>query len=180
MFSRLWLGVHTPQDVIAGFLISVFLIFAIKPIIQWCEKKHNRYLYLLTILDTLAALALSFICYKHYPMDYINGKLIVNPTSSIYASVTCYGYALGLLNGALLCRRFFPFNTEISIKNKILRGFFGLIILLIIFQLMSKYLFTFNQDCKTIFIIIFIFGFIITGLYPLIFTTIEKFIKRHQ
>ena len=180
MFSRLWLGVHTPQDVIVGFLISALLVFAIKPIIQWCEEKHNRYLYLLAILDALATLALSFICYKHYPMDYINEKLIVNPSSSIYASVTCYGYALGLLNGALLCRRFFPFNTEISIKNKILRGIFGLIMLQIIFFLTSKYIFSLHQDYKVAFTVIFLFGLITTGIYPLIFTTIEKFIKHRQ
>ncbi len=126
-------------------------------------------------------MCLMFICFKNYPADYINGMLIVNPRTSIYAAVFCYAYALGLADGFLICRKFFPFDTNISFKNKIFRAIFGLLLLFIVFYLMNTYLWGHSYSYKFVFCTIFTLGLVITAGYPAIFMAAEKFFKiRHN
>ncbi|MCQ2754787.1 MAG: phosphatase PAP2 family protein [bacterium] len=177
MFSRMWLGVHTLQDVIIGFLIGIVLIFILKPFINWLEENKNRYFYIITIINILTVATVWYIRYKTYPMDYFDGHLIVNPNSSIYASLICLSYPLGLLNGVFLCRRFFPFNTDISIRKKVLRCILGILLLNFIFNIMNNYFWGISRNYLFTFCIMFLFGFTLTGIYPLIFTKIEKLYK---
>jgi len=174
-FSRLWLGVHTPQDVCIGLLTGAALVFLVNFIINWAEKDKNRYLYLLTIIDIFALCALIYICYfNEFPMDYINGKLLVNPQNSIRSTIICYGYALGLINGAMICKRFFPFDASSGrIKTKILRGFIGGILLILLINLPIEFCFRNPCNYKIIFILPIIVGFFITAIYPLIFSKIK-------
>ena len=79
-FSRLWLGVHTPQDVVIGLLTGFSLVFILYPLIDWAEKDRNRYVLLTVIVDILTVIALIYIYfYNTYRMDYVAGKLLVNP-----------------------------------------------------------------------------------------------------
>ena len=118
-FSRMYLGVHTPQDVTVGFLTGFILILPIAKIIEWCEKDKNRYLYILAAFDIFALCVLLFVCYKSYPMDYLNGKLLVSPWGAKYTGTIHTGMSLGAINGSLLCRRFFPFDPQkYSAKQK--------------------------------------------------------------
>ena len=52
MFSRLWLGVHTLQDVFGGLLIGLVLIFAVNKTVDWAEKDKT---------DTCICLRLSIL-----------------------------------------------------------------------------------------------------------------------
>ena len=174
MFSRMWLGVHTPQDVIVGFLVGIIFVFILKSFINWIEKGKNRYLYFMAIIDILTVATFIYIVHKPYPTNYIAGKLIVNPSSSIYATTICLSYPLGLLNGVFLCRRFFPFKTNISIYKKILRGILGILLLNFLFDIMNKCFWGVSHNYVFTFCVMFIFGFILTAIYPLFFMLIEK------
>ena len=175
-FSRLWLGVHTPQDVVFGFLTGLTLIFIMHFVINWAEKDKNRYLYLLAIINIFALFALIYVCYFNtYRMDYINGELLVNPTKQIYAMVVCVGYALGLVNGAMLCRRFFPFNPQTSSKRaRITRGIIGGILVILLLRKILQPIFFSIMDFKIAFAVSIIIGLFLTLIYPIIFTKLEK------
>ena len=89
-FSRLWLGVHTPQDVVFGFLTGFALVFVMNFVINWAEKNQNRYLYLLGIINIFSVFALVYFCYfASFRMDYVNGELLVNPIKQ-YAALGCH------------------------------------------------------------------------------------------
>ena len=179
-FSRLWLGVHTPQDVIGGFAIGITLIFVINKIINWAEEDKNRYLHLLAVIDILAALSMVYVAYfSTYKVDYVDGKLLVDPLKQIYITFVVNGYTLGLINGTFLCRRFFPFNPkEASAKRRIWRGIIGTIGILTLIKLAMEYVIMNTIDLKIAFSLMFTVGLLITLIYPIIFTNYRKILHK--
>lgn len=175
-FSRLWLGVHTPQDVVCGLLIGLASIFIVDRIINYAEKRQNRYLILAFILNITVGLILLYICrFNTYRTDYVSGELLVNPAKSIYSTVVIYGYLLGLLNGAFLCRRFFPFDPhKTTIKNRITIGIIGSIFIVAGLKNIVGYIIMNELPTKIVFLAMFITGLFITLLYPIIFKSIDK------
>ena len=176
-FSRLWLGVHTPQDVICGLLIGLTLIFTINRLINWAEQDKNRYIAIAVIVDILAILALIYIkFFNQYRIDYVAGEILVNPQKLIYITFIIYGYALGIINGCSLCRRFYPFNPKNkSVKGRILIGFFGAIMLLLLLKYLFLQIFMNTMSLKIAVPITFVLGLFITLIYPVIFTKMKFF-----
>lgn len=181
-FSRLWLGVHTPQDVVGGFLIGIVLIFSMNRIINWAEQNTKRYLYLAGIIDIMAALILIYVCYfNHYRIDYVDGEMLVDPSKLIYVTCVIYGCVLGLLNGCFLCRKYLPFNPkDVSVKRRIIRGIVGTVLLITVMKLIFEKLFMGVYDIKIAMSLNFFVGITITLIYPLIFTGFDKLLKRFQ
>ena len=180
-FSRLWLGVHTPQDVVCGLTIGLVLIFAVNKIINWAEINKNRYLYLTVFIDILAVLALIYVCFFNtYRINYVDGELLVNPIKSIYLTCIVYGYALGMINGCFLCRRFFPFNPhETSVKTRLLRGAVGITVVILMLKFVLGFIVTDILAVKPSTVIMFFAGLFITLIYPMIFTFFERlFLKK--
>ncbi len=177
-FSRTYVGVHTPQDVIVGIVLGIILIFAVHYILCSCEKDKNRYMKVLLIFNIFAILSAIYVLTKHYPADYIAGKLLVNPNRAIFLFMLHTGWGMGLVNGALICKRFFPFDAKSgTIKERIIRGFIGLVFLLCIFFPLNDYFFSGVRNYYVSFLTMFLVGFFITAGYPLIFTKISKFAK---
>lgn len=175
-FSRLWLGVHTPQDVVVGLLTGFVLIFGVKSLIDWAEKNPNRYLYLAIAVNIITILMMVFMAkFNTYRMDYIGGELLVDPTKNIHTTFVVYSYVLGFLNGCFLCRRFFPFNPkEGSLKNRLIRGAVGAVLVIALVQNLLKYIVMNGHSCPADCLILFIAGITLTLIYPLIFRRIEK------
>lgn len=175
-FSRLWLGVHTPQDVICGFLIGIVLIFAVNPIIEWAEKDKNRYFYLIAGINIFAILALIFIsCFNTYRMDYVNGELLVDPKPAIYHTLVLCVYGLGLINGCFLCRRFCPFNpSDVPVKQRVIRGIVGSVCVFLLVHTLFEYTFMSMMNWFAAIVLMFLLGCFVTLFYPLIFIKLKK------
>ena len=174
-FSRMWLGVHTPQDVVIGLMIGLTLIFAVNNVINWAEQNKKRYLYLPLFVNIFAILALTYIKYFNtYKMDYIDGELLVNPQNQVYTTFVAYGYALGILNGSFLCRIFSPFNPhDVSLKIRITRGIIGAICIIILLKFALEYIIMNPINPKYALLSTFCIGIFITLIYPLIFQKLE-------
>lgn len=121
-FSRNYLGVHTPQDVITGTLEGLFMVFLTQKIFDWYEKgEHHDLWIMISGLLVDAALILFTIC-KSYPMNYENGKLVVNPIVMQADALKAYGFFAGFLIGGYLEHRYVNFSTDqLDLKKRIIR-----------------------------------------------------------
>ncbi|MBR1603819.1 MAG: phosphatase PAP2 family protein [Synergistaceae bacterium] len=78
-FSRNYLGVHTPQDVIVGILLGFVSIYIAVKIFKYLDTHPERENLFLILGFLFALLTLIYVTYKPYPMDYVDGKLLVDP-----------------------------------------------------------------------------------------------------
>ena len=171
-FSRMWLGVHTPQDVVCGILIGFFLIFGINGLINWAEKDKNRYLYLLIGIDIFVIFALLFVfCFNTYRIDYVDGEILVDPQGLKYHTIVLFAYAVGLINGCFLCRRFCPFEPKaVSLKRRILRGIVGTVIVVLMLKFIFEYVVMNIINYPIAVFLMLLTGLTVTLIYPAIFS----------
>lgn len=136
--SRNYLGVHTPQDVLVGFLLSIGCLCGVWQAGAYFEKhpeKENRWL-LITALLCVAAFV--YILCKSYPMDYVNGKLLVNPHKMMKNAFEDIGALLAFCGARYIEKTWIRFKaTGLNIKG-ILYGVTGLVGLSLIMAFTGK------------------------------------------
>ncbi|ORX80368.1 acid phosphatase/Vanadium-dependent haloperoxidase [Anaeromyces robustus] len=78
-FSRNYLGVHTPQDVLMGLFEAFLAVYLAKKLFTYLKKHPEKENIFLIISFVIGWLGIAYITFKPYPMDYKNGKLLVDP-----------------------------------------------------------------------------------------------------
>lgn len=111
-FSRNYLGVHTPQDVLVGFGVSVVLII----VVGFAQKElegNQKAVDILTFAGIAAVLGvLIFVMFKPYPMDYdANGNLLVDPQRMMNDTFKACGGFIGLMIGSYIERHFIRYEV---------------------------------------------------------------------
>lgn len=110
--SRNYLGVHTPQDVIVGTVLGLMSLWIASKITGYISARPERENMILIIGMIVFIASLAYFVLKPYPMDYVDGKLIVNPTSMIAGSARPLGIFAGLIIGRFIEKTFVKFNVE--------------------------------------------------------------------
>ena len=173
-FSRNFLGVHTPQDVLVAMAYSVGLFFAAEKLFKWIGKDRERQvLFLLCGLITCAVIFL-WLYFKPYPEDFLNGKIIVDPLKARADAFDALGFGLAFFLGWFLELRFINFKTNVSNKDKLWRiiiGFAVLGVIAVVIYPLMKVLFSLEAYK---FFKAFLPFFSILFIIPLIFTKVEK------
>ena len=138
-FSRCFLGVHTPQDVIVGLAEAAIVVvlggFAYSRYETWCEAsgKNRDALVLLGVL-VLCIVCVVVIEVKPYPMDYSDGVLLVDPDIMQRDCYEGVGVFAGMFLGWYCERRWVRFDTVgISVGERIVRGVIGFVVVVAIF-----------------------------------------------
>ena len=120
MFSRNYLGVHTPQDVIVGCLGSLGMLYISYLIEKWTDKNPDRNDMIMLVGGLVLCVVLVFFYnLKSYPLDYLaDGTLLVDPKK-----MTADSYeGIGLISSYVVCRYFarrhFDFESAMASKDR--------------------------------------------------------------
>ncbi|ADL34157.1 PAP2 family protein [Butyrivibrio proteoclasticus B316] len=110
-FSRNFLGVHTPQDVVVAFLESILVIFVVGIVSKKIDGNEKVYDILTAIGVIVVIASLAYIQLKSYPMDYdAAGKLLVDPQKMMNDCFKAAGAFLGFLIGSYVDRHYIHYE----------------------------------------------------------------------
>ena len=125
-FSRMYIGVHTPLDVVVSVAIGVMLIFVIHPLVFGNNRKYLPYL-----LTGMLMLAVGFLCFiKFYPFP-----ADVDPhnyQSGLENAYTLLGALLGFLVVYIVDEKWLNFPTRAIWWAQILKVVIGLGLVLLV------------------------------------------------
>ena len=126
-FSRNFLGVHTPQDVLVGMIAGTLVMYLTYRLMTWLGDHPEKSTLVCVIGLVLAAAVALYAGLKSYPQDYDSaGKLIVDGAkmaNDTFKGVGCSAFLVGWI----LERRFVRFSTDIPLTAKLTRLTYGLV-----------------------------------------------------
>ena len=172
MLSRNYLGVHTPQDVLAALLVTALLMAANWKLLTWLDRKNEAKFLAAGLLLTLACLL--YFSLKSYPEDFVDGRLLVDPEAMKNDSFANLGMFAGLCVGTFCERRFVSFEVAGSWRRKLLRFAIGLVPLLAWAMLAKCFLYSIFGEHVGRFLYGFAPSFYVLALYPMIFKGFER------
>lgn len=149
-FSRNWLGVHTPEDVLVGCVIWIANYFILKHLLVWAERGKNRD----WIIGAVACLIASL------PMFWLGCQSNVG---------ACFGFFLGWI----LERRTVKFSVPDKMTTKLFTGITGSIGVILIAKVLQDALATIMAPKYAAFIMSFFMGLFIMVIWPALFTRLK-------
>lgn len=127
-FSRIFLGVHTPQDILVGIGAGILVMWLTGKLMSWVETHPEKDWIVVCVGIGLTAALAVYAAVKPYPEDYdANGKLIVDGAKMANDTFKAVGWVVAFLTGWVLERRFVGFSTEVSVQKKLMRAVSGLL-----------------------------------------------------
>lgn len=127
-FSRMYLGVHTPADVLTSLLLASVLVFVLYPIVNAATEKDARMYCLLGIMAALSVLLVLYTSLWHFPADIEQENLYEGRKNSF----SLLGALLGMLFAYPIERKKINFDTHAVWWAQILKVVLGLLLLLVI------------------------------------------------
>ena len=136
-FSRNYLGVHTPQDVAVVMLESVLWLFLTMKIFRYIEKNPAKENIFLLASFIIGWLGIVYITFKPYPMDYVDGKLLVDPQKMMNDGYGDIGLLIAFPVARFIEKTWIRFEAT-GLKGKgLLVGLIGLVPLALMIQFMK-------------------------------------------
>ena len=127
-FSRIYLGVHMPQDILVGACVGIPVMWLTLKLMNWLAAHPEKDLTVMWIGIALAAAVAVYAALKSYPADFdAQGKLLVDGAKMANDTFKGVGWCSAFFIGWVLERRFVGFSTDIPMKLRITRLAEGLL-----------------------------------------------------
>ncbi len=119
-FSRMYLGVHTPQDVLVGAAVAICLVLVMRPLVLNWNGKYFRY-----VICGMVLLSTAYLLYTElYPFSAdIDEENLYAGKKNAY---TLFGCILGLLPAYFADKKWIRFSTKAKWWVQILKVAVGL------------------------------------------------------
>lgn len=176
-FSRNYVGVHTPQDVIISILAGIFILISADRLLNWIDKKPNRDILFYAVIMVITAILYLYIhikcCIQMQTYNCLTDN--INPLEMKHTVYSKFGFMVGIFTGWILEKRFIKYTIPaMPVLKKILLSIAGLILLSLIIFLADKILFILPAKHITSAVKIFLIPFFITFIYP---ATLKKLLN---
>ena len=126
-FSRNYLGVHTPQDVLIGMTESVLILWAFFKLFAYLKEHPEKENIFLAIGIVFGIAATVYISVKSYPMDYVDGKLLVDPQKMMKDGYGDIAKLIAFCVGRFIEKTWVQFKPTCS-KRNVVAGLVGMVI----------------------------------------------------
>lgn len=174
-FSRMYLGVHTPSDVLVSIAIALVLIFGLYPIIQ---KGIDNIKIMRILFASMTLLSVLFLLFAHlypFPSD-IDANNLKHGITNAYKMLGCI---MGLWCTYEIDSNFIKFDTKAAWWAQIIKFVIGIIPILLIKSVLKQPLYSIISikniaDLIRYFLIVIFAGCI----WPLTFKFFNKTYKK--
>lgn len=127
-FSRVYLGVHTPQDILVGACAGLMMMWVAVRLMRWVDRHPERDWWVACVGIALAVAIAVYAAVKKYPADYdADGKLLVDGAKMANDTYKGVGWCSAFLIGWILERRYVRFSTDIPMLTRLARLVTGLL-----------------------------------------------------
>ena len=170
-FSRNFLGVHTPQDILVGMASGVLVMYLTGRLIAWVEAHPEKDIMVAVIAILIAVLSAVYAALKPYPMDYdAAGNLLVDGMKMANDTFKGIGWLAGFFVGWILERRFVRFSTDgLPMQERFFRLTGGLLGYYVLSLILNPLLKTAMTGIPGSLLTCFLQTFCITFLFPAVF-----------
>ena len=130
MFSRLFAGVHTPQDVLVGCLLGLFSTSVVFAISRYLDSHPDKDWVILLVASIITIAVLIYVTFKSYPQTYVDGMLLVDPATMRINSYKDPGTFFGIVLAWFIERRYIKFNNDGTTYQKVMRSIIGILLMI--------------------------------------------------
>jgi undecaprenyl-diphosphatase len=125
-FSRMYVGVHTPADVLVGSAMALAMVFAFKPLMLGNEKKHIFIVFAVLWLISIANVL--YVEFYPFPAD-LDAHNYESALKNAYTFLGCFA---GLLIVFIVDENKLRFSTDAIWWAQILKAVLGLAVVLLV------------------------------------------------
>ena len=141
-FSRNYLGVHTPQDVLVGMMLSICVLWSVAKLMRYFEAHPEKIDVFLLYGIVIGVLMLLYITYKSYPMTYKDGQLLVDPKKMMADGYGDLGKMIGFFIGLYVERHWVKFRAPGATKKGIFICLLGILTLSLVVAFVKPMMYT--------------------------------------
>lgn len=169
--TRMYLGVHTPADVLVSMGVGAVIVFALYPCFSRLDEKPNLFYLPTGIITLLAAAFVLFMETYTFPAD-VDPKNLASAVGNAYKIL---GSMLGFMLMYFLDRKFFRYEAKAPLVAKIGRILLGALVVLVVKSLLKAPLLSLTGGHEVASAIRYFLLFAVAGVCPALFPYFTRF-----